>query len=105
MVKEESTELEVYTYSVGVNIDMRVSVKTKVGAFDSDEFKVQKAHFSKEKIEELKKVIIEKIQNSENPFDIYCVDRDVLDFTHDVSGEIFDEDNPEYRPSNIWFCD
>lgn len=37
---------------------------------------VLKKYFTKEKIEELKQKFIKEIQESENPFDIYCVDRD-----------------------------
>lgn len=37
---------------------------------------VLEKYFTKEKIEELKQKFIKEIQESENPFDIYCVDRD-----------------------------
>ena len=37
---------------------------------------VKDRYFTKEKIEVLKKEFIKKIQECENPFNIYCVDRD-----------------------------
>lgn len=43
---------------------------------DRQENLVLEKYFTKEKIEELKQKFIKEIQESENPFDIYCVDRD-----------------------------
>ena len=37
---------------------------------------VQERYFTKERIEELKKEFIKRIQECENPFDIYCIDKD-----------------------------
>ncbi len=37
---------------------------------------VQSKYFTKEKIEELKEILIKKIRESENPFTINCVDID-----------------------------
>lgn len=37
---------------------------------------VQERYFTKEKIEEIKQEFIKRIQESDNPFDIYCVDTD-----------------------------
>lgn len=37
---------------------------------------VQTKYFTKEKIDELKNELIKKIQECENPFNIYCNDRD-----------------------------
>ena len=43
---------------------------------EHEENLVLEKYFTKEKIEELKQKFIRQIQESENPFDIYCVDRD-----------------------------
>ena len=43
---------------------------------DYEENLVLEKYFTKEKIDELKQKFIKEIQESENPFDIYCVDRD-----------------------------
>lgn len=37
---------------------------------------VEKKYFTKDKIEELKEIFIRKIRESENPFNILCVDMD-----------------------------
>lgn len=37
---------------------------------------VQEKYFTQEKIDELKQKFIKRIQECENPFNIYCVDRD-----------------------------
>ena len=44
--------------------------------YDRQKNLVLEKYFTKEKIEELKQKFIKEIQESENPFDIYCVDRD-----------------------------
>lgn len=43
---------------------------------DYEENLVLEKYFTKEKIEELKQKFIKEIQESENPFNIYCVDVD-----------------------------
>ena len=49
-----------------------------------DEIAVEKAYFTKETIEALKKELIKRIEDSENPFYIGCVDYDEYD---DVTDE------------------
>lgn len=44
--------------------------------YDSQEEIVQKKYFTQEKIDELKQIFIQQILESDNPFDICCVDRD-----------------------------
>lgn len=44
--------------------------------YNDQEDLVQEKYFTKEKIDELKNRLIERIQECENPFNIYCVDRD-----------------------------
>lgn len=49
---------------------------------------VQKKYFTLERINELKLKLIQKIQECQNPFDIYCVD---VDGGYDVTeNELFD---------------
>lgn len=43
---------------------------------DEVEETVRKKYFTQERINELKKELIQKIQECENPFEISCVDRD-----------------------------
>ncbi len=43
---------------------------------DENEKLVQKKYFTPERINELKLKLIQKIQECQNPFDIYCVDVD-----------------------------
>ena len=45
-------------------------------SYDDQEDLVQEKYFTQEKIDELKNRLIERIQECENPFNIYCVDRD-----------------------------
>ena len=40
---------------------------------------LKKIYFTKEKIEKLKQKLIKQIQESENPFEIYCNDTDTYD--------------------------
>jgi hypothetical protein len=44
--------------------------------YDAQEDLVQSRYFTKERIDELKRKFIQRIQECENPFDISCVDRD-----------------------------
>ena len=44
--------------------------------YDAQEDLVQEKYFTQERIDELKAKFIKRIQESKNPFDIYCVDRD-----------------------------
>lgn len=56
-----------------------------------EEMLVESKYFTKQKIEELKTMFIKRIQESENPFNICCVDRDGnYNVTED---ELFDIDN------------
>lgn len=43
---------------------------------DDDERFVQEKYFTKERIEELKEEVIDAIRKSQNPFTIYCCDKD-----------------------------
>ena len=49
--------------------------KTEMESYEQ-EYEVQKAYFTPERIEELKKEFIKGIQEAENPFYISCGDRD-----------------------------
>lgn len=44
--------------------------------YDAQDDLVQSRYFTKERIDELKRKFIQRIQECENPFDISCVDRD-----------------------------
>ena len=50
--------------------------KSKEMTLEEKEDLVQEKYFSKERIAELKRRFIEKINSEENPFDICCVDYD-----------------------------
>ena len=72
---------DVFKFRVSLDWDEDVVVYTKpiqvtklVG--DEPEDLVQEKYFTKEKIDELKQKFIKRIQESENPFSIYCVDKD-----------------------------
>lgn len=77
---EEFVRNDVYTFLVSINLNKEVSVYTREGAFlgkyEDDEEEVQERYFTKERIEELKREFVKKIQETENPFEIYCVDVD-----------------------------
>ena len=45
-------------------------------SLEEKEVLVQEKYFTKEKIDELKQQLVEKIMSEENPFDISCVDVD-----------------------------
>lgn len=86
MEQEKYVDNDVFVYQVGVKWDLthlRIPIYTKpfptrIAHQDwlADEKTVYEAYFTKERIDELKKLIIEQIKKSENPFSIECVDRD-----------------------------
>ena len=71
-------------------VDDDVTVYTKpfpdnVKDMDKQTSLVKEKYFTKEKIDELKKMFIQRIQECENPFDIICVERDGgYDVTEDM---------------------
>lgn len=77
---------DVFVYQVHLKWDLRcfrIPVYTKPfpprpthQEWVKDEHTVEKAYFTKERIEELKKEVIRQIEKSENPFNIECIDRD-----------------------------
>ena len=54
----------------------RMKYQTSEKYFDEQEEIVKEKYFTKKRIEELKKIFIKQIQESENPFNICCVDMD-----------------------------
>lgn len=75
--KEQYAPNDVYRFYVSLELNsFDVQVAVDEGAFDNDEDKVQEALFTPQRIEELKKWVIEQIKFSKNPFRIYCGDRD-----------------------------
>ena len=75
----------VYKFRLSVDLPpFEVTVPTKIikdgwnriDEFDNDEDAVMKAYFTKDKIKEYKQKIIEMIENTSNPFDIFCADFD-----------------------------
>lgn len=85
-MKEKFVDNDVFVFQVHVKWDLRclrIPVYTKPfptrptrQEWFEDEKTVEKAYFTKERIEELKKEVIRRIKNSENPFNIECIDRD-----------------------------
>jgi hypothetical protein len=71
---DDSIEETVYTKPLpdivaNHNVEYFDAIKEKINF-------VEKKYFTKDKIEELKEIFIRKIRESENPFNIYCVDKD-----------------------------
>ncbi len=82
-MNEKFVDNDVFVYQVDLKWDLRIPVYTKPfptrltqQEWLKDEKTVEKAYFTKERIEELKKEVIRQIEKSENPFNIECVDRD-----------------------------
>lgn len=82
---DEYVDNDVFKYSVRLKNDSLYEIvytkpfpEPPIGTMSgTDEEKlVLEKYFTKEKIEELKQKFIKEIQESENPFYIYCVDRD-----------------------------
>lgn len=65
---------EVFTFTVRVDFELRVPVIVEPNKYTEEEVKNQ--FFTKEKIQTLKEYLIKKIQQSKNPFSIYCNDVD-----------------------------
>ena len=57
-------------------IEKSMKYQTQEKYFDEQEEIVKEKYFTKERIEELKEIFIKRIQESENPFSINCVDTD-----------------------------
>ena len=73
-LKEDSVNRTVYTKPFP-----EIETETEDDFYDemrNQEMLVQKKYFTKERIEELKEEFIRKIRESDNPFDISCVDTD-----------------------------
>ena len=73
-LKEDSVERTVYTKPFP-----EIEKETEDDFYDemrNQELLVQKKYFTKERIEELKEELIRKIRESDNPFEIFCVDTD-----------------------------
>lgn len=77
---------DVWKYRVVLNSELEdkdIAIYTKPftdsnfnDEYDKPEDLVQERYFTKERIEELKQEFIKRIQECENPFNIYCVDKD-----------------------------
>lgn len=85
-MEKKFVDNDVFVFQIHVKWDLRclrVPVYTKPfqtrptrQEWFEDEKTVKKAYFTKERIEELKKEVIRRIENSENPFNIECINRD-----------------------------
>ena len=81
-IQTEYVPNHVYKFEVTPLVDIpRIIVPVdrvdwNTDAFGNDEDKVQEAYFTKERINELKRKYIKMIEETENPFHIYCVDTD-----------------------------
>lgn len=69
-------EITVYTEPFHKFILGELSEKEWYKEYNKQEELVQKKFFTKEKINELKQELIKKIQECDNPFYIFCLDRD-----------------------------
>lgn len=72
--------IEAYEMRITLNEDLEDIeewVYTEEG--ETHEEDLEKIYLTKEKIEELKQKFIKRIQESENPFDIYTCDTDAFD--------------------------
>lgn len=79
---------DVYKFRIYLRIEMDdISIYTDPDKFTEES--VQEAYFTKERIEELKEKIINKIKETENPFNIYC---------NDTDGNYIVSDNEIFRP-------
>lgn len=93
-MKEPFVDNDVWTYSISLKDEIsfsRVTVYTKpfpqpwdksynpvkdTLSLENKENLVQEKYFTKEKIAEMKRKLVEKIMSEETPFDISCVDVD-----------------------------
>jgi hypothetical protein len=85
-MKKKFVDNDVFVYEVHLKWDLRcLNVPVYTKPFPTrqtqqecvkDEETVEKAYFTKERIEKLKREITRRIENSENPFNIECIDRD-----------------------------
>ena len=71
---DDSIEETVYTKPLP-DIEANSNVECFDAVMEQINF-IEKKYFTKDKIEELKEIFIKKIRESENPFDISCVDMD-----------------------------
>lgn len=81
-------EITIYTKPLDVNIELKLldnewfeKNKNNIDESIDSQMKaqedlVQEKYFTQQKIDELKLKLIQKIQESKNPFNICCVDRD-----------------------------
>ena len=77
---------DVFVFIAKVNLDKSICVYVKPDKYTEEE--VENCYFTKNKIQELKDYFIKKIQESENPFTIYCSD---IDGDHNITEkELFD---------------
>lgn len=92
-MKKDYVDNDVFKYRVSLKSDLDLNYVTvyvkpfpqpwdkdydesKELSLEEEEDLVQEKYFDKERIAELKRKLIEKIEAEENPFDIYCVDVD-----------------------------
>jgi hypothetical protein len=71
-----SKEITVYTKPFHKFILGELSEKEWYKEYNKQEELVQKKFFTQEKINELKQELIKQIQECDNPFYIFCLDRD-----------------------------
>lgn len=85
MKEKEYVPNNVYKFRLSVDLPpFEVTVPTKiikdgwnkVDEFGNDEDAVMEAYFTMDKIKEYKQKLIEMIENTPNPFDIFCADFD-----------------------------
>lgn len=85
MKEKEYVPNNVYKFRLSVDLPpFEVTVPTKIikegwsriDEFDNDENAVMETYFTMDKIKEYKQKIIEMIENTPNPFDIFCADFD-----------------------------
>ena len=89
-LKWELSDDDVYVYTRPFP-DVLENDESKADKYEDEENLVISKYFTKEKIEELKDKFIKRIQSSDNPFDIHCVDRDGNWYV--TKDELFDIDN------------
>ena len=86
-----------YTFTVNIDISKYVEIivdsneipkNINIGEYENGEYVADK-YFTADKIEELKQEFIKKIQESDNPFSIYCTDTDMTDYDKKLENKLF----------------
>ena len=99
MITEDKVDNDVFKFRCKLKWDFTdedITVYTKpfpdvvfTNEMDKQLALVQEKYFTKERIDELKQKFIQRIQDCENPFDIFCFDRDGgYDVTEDMLFDI-----------------